>query len=176
MKRLETERCILRPFEQGDLDALYDYAKSEVVGPMAGWAPHTDKAVTQIILNDFIEKEEVYAIEMKATGVLAGSLGIHPDKERNYENCRMIGYVLKEELWGQGIMPEVVMAVLHYLFDEKQLEVVSISHFPFNHQSRRVIEKCGFKKEGILRRAFQLPNQKWTDKVIYSLLKEEFKS
>ena len=39
---LITERLILRPWEDGDAADLYQYAKDERVGPMAGWAPHKD--------------------------------------------------------------------------------------------------------------------------------------
>ena len=38
---LETERLILRPFEETDAESLYKYAKDDRVGPIAGWPPHT---------------------------------------------------------------------------------------------------------------------------------------
>ena len=37
---LETERLILRPFKENDLDDFYEYAKNPKVGPNAGWKPH----------------------------------------------------------------------------------------------------------------------------------------
>lgn len=38
---LETERLILRPWEEKDAAALYEYARDPRVGPAAGWPPHT---------------------------------------------------------------------------------------------------------------------------------------
>ena len=38
---LETERLILRPWNETDAESLYEYAKDDRVGPIAGWPPHT---------------------------------------------------------------------------------------------------------------------------------------
>lgn len=40
-KCFETERLILRPWNVDDAEALYKYASSPLVGPVAGWPPHT---------------------------------------------------------------------------------------------------------------------------------------
>lgn len=171
--RLETERCILRPFQESDLEALYDYAKNPKVGPMAGWMPHQSIEESAKILEMFIKNNET-AILLKETKELIGSLGVFVDSCRNYSEARTIGYVLKEEMWGQGLMPEVVKRVIQSLFEEENIEVISIQHFAWNDQSRRVIEKCGLKKEGILRKGFKMPNGELQDCVIYSILKEEY--
>lgn len=42
-------------------------------------------------------------------------------------------------------MPEAVQALLRYGFGELKLEAVWCSHYDWNRQSRRVIEKCGFR-------------------------------
>ena len=51
-------------------------------------------------------------------------------------------------------MTEAAQGALRFAFDQMNLELVSVYHFPFNNRSRRVIEKCGFHYEGTLRRAF----------------------
>ena len=38
---LETERLILRPWEESDAESLYEYAKDPQIGPIAGWPQHT---------------------------------------------------------------------------------------------------------------------------------------
>lgn len=57
MKLLETERLILRSWQSKDIDDLYEYAKNPNVGPMAGWQPHSDKSISQKILNSYIEND-----------------------------------------------------------------------------------------------------------------------
>lgn len=170
---LETERLLLRGWEIEDLEDFYEYAKDPEVGPSAGWPPHTDKELTQKILNHFIEKEAVYAIVYKETGKVVGSIGMHNDMRRS-TNAKMIGYVLSKDYWGLGLMTEAVKIVLDYLFIQKCIDVVACYHFPSNLRSKRVIEKCGFKFEGILRGASKLFDGQVLDDYCYSILREEF--
>jgi len=144
---LKTERLLLRPWRQEDLDDFYEYAKVDGVGQMAGWLPHESKEVTQMILDSFIAHKKTFALELN--GKVIGSLGIEFYKEEEFPELdglrgRSIGYVLSKDYWGQGLMPEAVRAVKRYLFEEEQFDFLVISHYAFNNQSRRVIEKCGF--------------------------------
>ena len=176
MKTLETERLILRNWEEKDLDDFYEYAKVPGVGEMAGWPHHESKEVTQSILKDFIEKDEVYALVLKENNKVIGSLGIHKKKkDENYKANiqREIGYVLSKDYWGRGLMPEAVKAAIKYAFEELNVDVLWCGHFVSNNQSRRVIEKCGFKfySEGIYEA--NLLNKSFEEK-IYILTKKDY--
>ena len=145
---LKTERLILRPWRQEDLDDFYEYAKVDGVGQMAGWLPHESKEKTQMILDNFINGKKTFALELD--GKVIGSLGIENYKEEEFPELeslqgRSIGYVLSKDYWGQGFMPEAVKAVIAYLFDVVGLDFVMVGHFDWNSQSRRVVEKCGFR-------------------------------
>ena len=145
---LKTERLILRPWRQEDLDDFYEYAKVDGVGQMAGWLPHESKEKTQMILDSFITHKKTFALELD--GKVIGSLGIetyNPEKYPDLEllQGRSIGYVLSKNYWGQGFMPEAVKAVQQYLFETVGLDFLLISHFVWNGQSRRVIQKSGFR-------------------------------
>ena len=59
---IETERLILRPFEQSDLDDFYEYARVDGVGEMAGWKHHENKEKSQSILDLFITEDKTFAI------------------------------------------------------------------------------------------------------------------
>ena len=145
---IETERLILRPWRQTDLDDFYAYARVEGVGEMAGWAHHQNKEVSQSILNSFIEHKKTFALELKETGQVIGSLGIEGFKEEDFLNSelqgREIGYVLSKDHWGKGLMPEAVCAVIEYCFQALRYDFLLCGHFVRNDQSRRVIEKTGF--------------------------------
>lgn len=176
MKTLETERLILRNWQEKDLDDLYEYAKIPGVGEMAGWPHHEDKEVTKSILKDFIEKDEVYALVLKENNKVIGSLGIHNrKKDENYKGNiqREIGYVLSKDYWGKGLMPEAVKAAIKYAFEEVNVDVLWCGHFASNNQSRRVIEKCDFKfySEGIYEA--KLLNKSFEEK-IYILTKKDY--
>ena len=145
---LKTERLILRPWRQEDLDDFYDYARVEGVGQMAGWIPHESKETTQMILDSFIAHKKTFALELN--GKVIGSLGIETYNEEKFPELknlqgRSIGYVLSKDYWGNGLMTEAVNAVQKYLFETVGLDFLLISHFVWNGQSRRVIQKCGFQ-------------------------------
>ena len=148
---IETERLILRPFKQSDLDDFYEYASVEGVGEMAGWKHHENKDESQQILNSFIKHDKTFAIVLKENSKVIGSLGV---EEYGMEEAlteffeyqgREIGYVLSKDYWGKGIMPEAVKAVINYLFNELNLDFLTCGYYDFNNQSKRVQEKCAFK-------------------------------
>ena len=148
---IETERLILRPFNQSDLKDFNEYASVAGVGEMAGWRHHENIEKTQEILDLFIKEDKTFAIVFKENDKVIGSLGVEKygleDKltEFNGYYGREIGYVLSRDYWGKGIMPEAVRAVIDHLFNVLSLDFLTCGYFDFNNQSKRVQEKCGFK-------------------------------
>ena len=147
---LHTERLILRPFNLDDLQDFFNYASVPGVGEMAGWAHHQDIEVSKVILSNFIAEDKTFAIVLKQTNKVIGSIGVEKysleDKLTEFQPYlgREIGYVLAKEHWGKGLMPEAVKAVIKYLFDVVNLDFLTCDYYDFNTQSKRVQEKCGF--------------------------------
>jgi RimJ/RimL family protein N-acetyltransferase len=81
-----------------------------------------------------------------------------------------IGYWLARPFWGQGIMTAVVKRICPHVFEEFRLTKITAHVFTCNPASARVLEKCGFEKEGLLRRHF-LKEGKFLDAWPYALLK-----
>ena len=174
---LRTDRLILRPWRQEDLDDFYEYASVDGVGQMAGWLPHESKETTQMILDSFISHKKTFALELD--GKVIGSLGIESYKEDEFPELeqlrgRSIGYVLSKDFWGQGLMPEAVKAVQAYLFEEAGFDFLVVSHYVWNGQSRRVIQKSGFK----YLKTIQLNTRYNTveDTLVYLLKKEDWRN
>lgn len=145
--RIETERLILRSWQETDAADLYEYASVEGVGEMAGWCHHRDSEDSRAVLNMFIRDKKTFALELKENGKVIGSLGLEPlgaDPAEGEKYGREIGYVLSKEYWGRGLMPEAVRSVIDYCFHTLGYDYLTCGHFPQNDQSRRVIEKCGF--------------------------------
>ena len=174
MERIESERLILRGFTEADTDDLYRYAIDPQVGPRAGWKPHQSREESLSIIQMFMADDNVFAIERKSDHRMIGTLGLHKDKWRNLPDVKMIGYVLAQDCWGNGYMSEAVRRVLQYGFEEMHLRLMSISHYTFNDQSRRVIEKCGFVYEGTMRQTFLRYDGAVFDESVYSITKEEW--
>ena len=147
---LETERLLLRPWLESDLNDLFEYASVPGVGEMAGWSHHESLQVSKDILNRFIEEKKAFAIVFKENYKVIGSLGVEEydleDKLSEFFDYRgrSIGYVLSKDYWGRGLMPEAVRAVVEYLFSALDYDFLLSGHFDKNDRSRRVQEKCGF--------------------------------
>lgn len=74
---LETDRLILRPWKEADLNDFYQYASIPGVGEMAGWKHHNSIEVSEKILQSFISGKNVFAIVYKENNKVIGSLGLH---------------------------------------------------------------------------------------------------
>lgn len=145
---IKTERLLLRPFKEEDLEDFYEYAKVDGVGQMAGWSPHQDIQESKKILTMFINSKRQFAIEVN--NKVVGSLGLEYYNESQFPeynklNGIELGYVLSKDYWGHGYMPEAAKAIINYLFDIEKLDFIICGHFDWNNQSKRVVEKCGFK-------------------------------
>lgn len=176
MTTLETERLILRSFRESDLNDFHEYARNPHVGLNAGWPPHSSIEDSSIILGTFIAEDEIWAIESKQNHKVIGSLGLHNDPLRSTDDVKMLGYVLSEDYWGRGIIAEALKAVISYVFDHLDINLLSVRHYTFNYQSKRVIEKCGFTYEGTLRHAAKVYNGSVYDVACYSMMKEDWAS
>ena len=125
-KIIETERLILRPFRREDVNDFYEYASVEGVGEMAGWKHHESIAESQSIINSFIEDDNVFAVCLRESNKVIGSVGVEKyemeDSLTEFKDyCgRELGYVLSKAYWGKGLMPEAVNAV-------KDLSLIHIS-------------------------------------------------
>lgn len=137
---LESKRIILRPWEEQDASALYQYAKDPKVGPIAGWNPHKDEEDSLNIIRTVLSAPETYAVVLKETGEPVGSVGL-----ANLEtDTPEAGYWIGVPYWGQGLIPEAVELLLERCFIELGKTGVWCGYYDHNHKSRRVQEKCGF--------------------------------
>lgn len=179
METLSTKRLLLRPWTMDDVEAFYLYASSPEVGPAAGWKPHESLEESREILEKWTGRDYpdiIFALEEKDTGSIVGSIGLHTDTHRaRNAKCRMLGYCIAKEYWGKGFATEAANAVMDYAFQRLQVKLLTVDHYVDNMGSRRVIEKCGFRYEGTLRRALQIYDGSYKDTCFYSMSAAEYR-
>ena len=173
MKTIETERLILRAWSPEDAEQMFEYARTPLVGPAAGWKPHASIDETRDYLQHTIEKGDTWALVLKSEARVIGSVGLH---RKDLETAREIGYVMHPDYWGNGYMTEAVKAVTRFAFDELHLDLIQVGHFPENARSRSVIQKCGFQYEGTLRRSYEIYDGTVKDECRYSMTREEWEA
>lgn len=96
-----------------------------------------------------------YAIIYKNN--LVGAVGIRIDRFRPYMG--ELGYFVDEKYWGKGIAPEAVKLAEKIGFGKLGLKRIEIIMIRKNKASENVAAKCGYKKEGIVRKKLLLSNQ-----------------
>ncbi len=169
-RSLETVRLLIRPFQEEDADAFFACCQNPNLGNNAGWAPHkTIEESREILQNVFIGQENIWAMILKDTQQLIGSIGIVPDPKRENPQVRMLGYWLDEAHWGKGYMTEAVQAILNYGFNELQLSLITANCYPHNKRSQQVLERNGFIYEGVLHQAELTYNGNIFDHLCYYL-------
>ena len=148
---METERLILRPWQDSDAEALFKYASDPDVGPRAGWPPHKSVEESLEIIRTIFHNDRTWAIELKETGEPIGCIGYFIYGESNInigENDAEAGYWIAKPYWNQGICTEALRWLIDYCFNEKKFDVLWSDFFVDNPASGRVMEKCGFRDTG----------------------------
>lgn len=176
-QRLETERLILRRYEQKDAGAMYrNWATDAEVTKYLTWPVHSSQEVTQQLLNEWInsyEDEKYYhwtiTFKDKEEEVIGDISVVNLNEAVSKAE---IGYCISRKWWHQGITSEALQAVLDFLFDVVEVNRVQARHDPRNVNSGKVMKHCGMKYEGTLR-DYDRNNQGICDTSYYALLKKE---
>lgn len=169
---LKTERTLLVPWEEKYAERLYELAKDERVGPVAGWPVHKDVDNSREVIRNILSKEGTFAVVLRgdseADKTDACSFRIEDPDNNTYVfrkediigsagtvfgedsslNLPMwqgeIGYWLGYDYWGKGLMTEVVRELIRFGFEDIGLNTIWCGYFEGNERSKRVQEKCGF--------------------------------
>lgn len=142
-----TERLVLRPWEESDAESLYEYAKDSDVGPIAGWPIHTSVEDSREIIKTVLAVDETYAICKREDNRAIGSIGLMRGKQSNLdipEDEGELGFWIGVPFWGQGYVPEAVRELIRHGFEDLKLKRIWCGYFEGNEKSKRVQEKCGF--------------------------------
>ena len=158
-EQVETKRLILRRPRLRDAEAIFDrYASDPEVTRLLSWPRHESVEATRAFL-EFSDAEwerwpaGPYLVESREDGRLLGGTGF--GFETDYRAAT--GYVFARDAWGQGYATEALGAVVGIAREVGIVRLYALCHVE-NPASWRVLEKCGFTREGMLRRHSEFPN------------------
>ena len=90
------------------------------------------------------------------------------------KNCHIeLGYMLKPALWGNGYASEAVRGAMAFAFENLDVHRLEAEVDPRNEPSARLLERLGFKQEGLLKERWFLYDE-WSDSALYGLLRREY--
>ena len=143
VRRIETERLILRTVTVDDAEAIFKWASDPDVNKFMIYPLHKDIEVTKEWLKsrDIDGNDEFdLGFVLKETGELIGQGGVFYKEDID---AWSIGYNLRKEYWGQGLVPEAMNAIINYVNQEKGVRAIVGEFAKDNSKSRRVMEKLG---------------------------------
>ena len=114
----------------------------------------------------------VFAIDYKEEYV--GNIALIPETDV-YRKSAEIGYFIGEEYWNKGIVTRAVNLICDFGFTKLNLVRIHTGIFEYNIGSQRVMEKCGFAKEGVFEKAVFKEGKLW-DEMRYAKINEKYKN
>lgn len=176
MPTLETERLILRRINMQDAKDIFEYSKDPEVARHVLWAAQKDlseaKEYCRFMMRRY--RQDVpssWGIVDKTTRRLVGTIG-YMDYREEHASVE-VGYSLARWVWNGGYMTEALRRVIAYTFEAMDINRIEAQHELDNPSSGRVMEKCGMKKEGILRQ--RLYNKgRYVDVALYAILRSDY--
>jgi [ribosomal protein S5]-alanine N-acetyltransferase len=172
--RLDCGYCVLRHWSDGDEPSLVRHADNREV-----WRRLRDRFPHPYTLADAerwiaFAKQQCpqthFAIEVY--GEAAGGIGLELGSDIERRSAEM-GYWLGQDFWGRGITTAAIRALTGYGFETLDLTRIFAVPFASSSASIRVLEKCGFLREGTMRRS-AVKEDVVIDQVLYAMTDEDF--
>ncbi len=171
------DNLLLRSFQPDDAPALFkaiDTSRAHL-RPWLRWVDATTKPEH---IQQFIQRTQTQLNNQEAL-----ELGIFLDKEiiggigmhawDHFLKKAQVGYWIKKEYEGKGIVYRSLQHFIDFLFEKPGLNKIEIHFMPSNKRSAALAERMGCKVEGVLRQSYFF-NGKLEDLVISGLLKSEW--
>jgi len=175
---LNSEKLVLKKIEDAHLQELFAIYDNEKVFEYCGIIPkHNIQTVSKMIghFDRDYKKESIVKWGIFQKSHSDQLVGIIEAMEFNQKvNMVTIGYYLAENYWGKGLASDAVNILVKFLFEEVNINRIQAEVMPLNEASKKVLQKNGFLKEGLLRQAKVWSGKGVVDLEIYGLLKEEY--
>ena len=183
MTTLFGRRVLLRPLSVSDFPAWREVRRRNEAW-LTRWEPTRMPGQP-----DVIEDRDAFAVRCSARqrerqlgvgygygvfvdGVFAGEVNLSSVQRGPFQSA-YVGYWIDEKQAGNGYVPEAVVALAKFVFEDLALHRMQIAIIPRNAASRRVVEKLGLREEGVAERYLEI-NGVWEDHVRYAMTREEW--
>lgn len=176
--RWETERLVLRPFEERDLPVFSAYRSDPLVARYQSWDAPFDLGRARAFYN-WLQTVRPgtpgewyqYAVELKASGQMVGDVVLGISREGNQAE---FGVTFSRAAHGQGYAVEAARCLFTHAFEELSLHRIYARLDARNLPSARLMERLGMRREAYMVRSEWFKGE-WCDVIWYAVLREEWK-
>ena len=167
---IEAERLRLRPMNAADVPALWEWMPDRSIYTYWGKGPGITDRNPELLFEKPEKPSKSFhlGIEEKASGKVIGDLWVYL-----IENDRMASVALRlgPAYQGRGYGTEALSEMTRFCFEETELQRLWTKTDVQNSASRRILEKCGYTKEGMIRQGKMVNT--WCDYYIYGILRTD---
>jgi len=170
----------LRAYEKSDLDAVMKWVNDEEVTDLLG-GEVLAYPVSSIVEGEFIEtvaassdKSKHFVIETLAEPRYIGAISFNVIEWRN--RSAGLGIVISEKaLWGKGYGTDAMRVLMRLAFDKMNLNRLWLHVHDGNRRAIASYEKCGFRREGVLRQE-HFARGCYHDTIVMGILESEYRA
>ena len=183
MPALFGRRVLLRPLTANDFSSWREVRRRNVDW-LTQWEPSRVPGQP-----DVVEDRDAFAVRCTARqrerqlgtgygfgifvdGELGGEVNLSSVQRGPFQSA-YVGYWIDEKHAGNGYIPEALVVLLRFVFDDLKLHRMQIAIIPRNANSRRVVDKLKLREEGVALRYLEI-NGIWEDHVRYAITAEEW--
>lgn len=170
---IQTPRLILRPFRHADLEDVLDYSADEEWSRFlpVPFPYEREHAADFIARQTSLDRTVRPAWALVFEGVVIGGLNLALIAEHRLAE---LGFSVARRHWGRGLVPEAGRAVIDAAFEvDPELNRMRALADERNVASKRVLEKLGMRKEGVLRQN-RINRGEFCDEAWFGILRSEW--
>ena len=182
---IDTQRLILRPFQESDVADVYEYLKEPLVHCFACMKVDSLESAKTAVLERTADKEYYFAIVLKDNGKVIGEINAFPEATAPDEKNAVLDtfspcWMLHPDYHGMGYAFEAAKAFFDYLFHEKGARRLYAYTEDYNLASQKLCQKLGMRQEGFFREFVTFVNDEKGDPIYentmqWAILKKEWK-
>lgn len=177
LPRLWGERIVLRPLALRDAPQLFAVFSDPEAMRYWSTLPMRDPAEARTLIREVREEQAAgtlfeWGVARRADNRVIGTCALfHVD----WSNGRAeIGFALARACWGQGLMREALVTLIDFAFDRLALRRLEADVDPRNQASVTLLERLGFRREGLLRERWNVGDE-FQDAAFFGLLAREYR-
>jgi [ribosomal protein S5]-alanine N-acetyltransferase len=146
------EEIVLRPIVAADLPVWYEYLSQSAVFEHTSWNVRSHDELSQYVWQPESSTPSTLlrlAVALRSSKQLVGTAGFHTVSPQNFS--AELAYDLSPSMWGKGIATYVCSLLTEWAHSNAGIVRVQATVLETNAASERVLQRCGFQREGLLR-------------------------
>jgi [ribosomal protein S5]-alanine N-acetyltransferase len=154
----------LRPLQNTDAPILAQLANNKKIWDnLRDYIPHPyTQTDSEWFIGLCLQENPTLTFAIEHKGGLCGVIGLVPQKDV-YRKSAEIGYWIGEPFWNRGIATTAVKLISQYGFNELNMVRIFTAVFDYNPASMKVLEKNGYKKEAVFKKAVIKNGEIWDE-------------